>query len=83
MAWMVEEKDIEPQVPVRDKTQRKNNIFSSNDFHWNEGAKEYRCPASNPLRSEWRAFNCPTFNRGVLSTIGAVELQILGTTRYA
>jgi hypothetical protein len=30
--------------------------FSSNDFYWNEEAEEYRCPAGNPLRSEWRAF---------------------------
>jgi len=29
------------------------------------------------------AFNCPTLIRGVLSNIGAVELQTLGTTRYA
>ncbi len=56
LAWMVEEKDIEPHVPVWDKTERKNNSFSSNDFHWNEEAEEYRCPAGNPLRSEWRAF---------------------------
>jgi hypothetical protein len=56
LAWMVEEKDIEPHVPVWDKTERKNDSFSSNDFHWNEEAEEYRCPAGTPLRSEWRAF---------------------------
>lgn len=55
-AWMVEEKAIEPHVPVWDKTERKNDSFSSNDFHWNEETEEYRCPAGNPLRSEWRAF---------------------------
>jgi len=41
---------------VWDKTERKNDSFSSNDFHWNEEAEEYRCPAGNVLRSEWRAF---------------------------
>ncbi len=56
LAWMVEEKDIEPHVPVWDKTERKNDSFSSNDFHWNEEAEEYRCPAGNALRREWRAF---------------------------
>ncbi|MFL1565176.1 transposase, partial [Pseudomonas sp. O64] len=56
LAWMVEEKDIEPHVPVWDKTERKNDSFSSNDFHWNEEAHEYRCPSGNVLRSEWRAF---------------------------
>lgn len=36
-----------------------------------------------PLSIRTCAFNCPTLIRGVLSTIGAVELQTLGTTRYA
>ena len=58
LAWIVEEKDNEPHVPVWDKPERKNNSFSSNDFHWNEEAEEYRCPAGNPLRSEWRALLC-------------------------
>ncbi|ANI60937.1 transposase [Pseudomonas sp. GR 6-02] len=56
LAWMVEKKDIEPHMPVWDKTERKNDSFSSNDFHWNEEAEEYRCPAGNVLRSEWRVF---------------------------
>lgn len=56
LAWMVEEKDIEPHVPVWDKTERKDDSFSSTDFHWSEEAGEYRCPAGHPLRSEWRAF---------------------------
>jgi transposase len=56
LAWMVEEKDIEPHVPVWDKTERKNDSFSSNDFHRNEAAEEYLCPAGNALGSEWRAF---------------------------
>ncbi|WP_308879487.1 transposase, partial [Klebsiella pneumoniae] len=53
---MVEEKDIEPHVPVWDKTERKDDSLSSNDFHWSQDANEYRCPAGKPLRSEWRAF---------------------------
>ena len=56
LAWMVEEKDIEPHVPVWDKTERKDDSLSSNDFLWNPEANEYRCPAGKPLRSEWRAF---------------------------
>lgn len=55
LAWMVE-KDPEPHVPVWDKTERQNETFSSNDFHWNEEIGEYRCLAGRPLRSEWRAF---------------------------
>jgi len=49
-------KNIEPQVPVRDKTERKESSLSSNDFHWNPEANEYRCPVAKPLRREWRAF---------------------------
>ncbi|MGV8918823.1 MAG: transposase [Pseudomonas sp.] len=56
LAWMVEEKDIEPHVPVWDKTERKDDSFSISDFHWNKDAEEYRCPAGKALRSEWRAF---------------------------
>jgi hypothetical protein len=47
--------DIKPLVPVRGKNERKNDSFSSNDFHWNEEAEDYRGPAGNVLRSEWRA----------------------------
>ncbi len=56
LAWMVEEKDIEPHVPLWDKTERKDDSFSISDFHWNKDAEEYRCPAGKALRSEWRAF---------------------------
>ncbi len=37
---MVEEKDIEPHVPVWDKTERKNGSLSSTDFQWNEEARD-------------------------------------------
>ena len=49
LAWMVEEKNIEPHVPVWDKTERKNDSFSSNDFRWNEETEEYCCPAGNAM----------------------------------
>ncbi len=56
LAWMVDEKDIEPHVPAWDKTERKNDSFSISDFQWNEEAQEYRCPTGHALRSEWLAF---------------------------
>ena len=59
LGWMVEEKNIEPHVPVWDKTERKDGTFSSSDFQWNEEANEYRCPAGHPLRSNWRPFKNP------------------------
>jgi transposase len=56
LAWMVEQKKIEPHVPVWDKTERKDDTFPGSDFQWNEQANEYRCPAGHALRSEWRPF---------------------------
>ena len=48
--------DIKPHVPVRDKTERKNDSFRAAISTWNEEAKEYRCPAGDALPREWRAF---------------------------
>jgi transposase len=59
LAWMVEDKGIEPHVPVWDKTQRKDETLSSSEFQWNEQADEYRCPQGHALRREWRAFTNP------------------------
>jgi transposase len=56
LGWMVNDKAIEPHVPVWDKTQRKDATLSSSDFHWDEQAGEYRCPQGHALRSQWRAF---------------------------
>jgi hypothetical protein len=59
LGWMVGEKQIEPHVSVWDKTTRKDNTFSRSEFIWNEQANEYRCPAGNALRSDWRPFRNP------------------------
>jgi hypothetical protein len=59
LGWMVDEKAIEPHIPVWDKTERKDGTFERADFKWNEAADEYRCPAGNALRSEWRPFKNP------------------------
>src|SRR5690606_26785795 len=55
-AWIVQDKGIEPHVPVWDKTQRKDDSLSSSDFQWNAEANEYRCPEGHALRSQRRAF---------------------------
>jgi transposase len=56
LGWMVDEKHIEPHVPVWDKTQRDDETLSSSDFRWDSRADEYRCPQGHALRSQWRAF---------------------------
>ena len=59
LAWLVDDKGIEPHVPVWDKSQRTDGTLSSSDFVWNEDADEYRCPQGQPLRSQWRTFSKP------------------------
>jgi len=56
LGWMVDEKAIEPHVPVWDKTQRADETLSRSDFEWNEAADEYRCPEGKALRKQWRSF---------------------------
>ena len=43
LGYLVEEKDIEPHIPVWDKSQRKDGTLSVSDFQWSEEADEYRC----------------------------------------
>jgi len=70
LAWLVDDKGIEPHVPVWDKTQRTDGTLSSSEFVWNEQADEYRCPQGQPLRNRWRAFSNP---RGrVITHAGAI-----------
>jgi hypothetical protein len=59
LGWMVDEKNIEPHVPVWDKSERSDGTFSRSDFEWNEQANEYRCPAGEALRCDWRKFTVP------------------------
>ena len=56
LGWMVNEKAIEPHVPVWDRTQRSDDTLSSSDFQWDPEADEYRCPQDHALRREWRVF---------------------------
>ena len=53
---MVDEKHIEPHVPVWERYQRTDGPLSSDAFQWDEERDEYRCPQGHPLRREWRAF---------------------------
>ena len=59
LGWLVDEKQIEPHIPVWERWERQDGAFSSNEFTWDEVADEYRCPGGKPLRREWRAFSKP------------------------
>jgi len=56
LGWLVDQKQIEPHIPVCDKTQRADDSLSSSSFRWDEQRDEYRCPQGHALRSEWRRF---------------------------
>src|SRR3546814_15806686 len=60
LGWMVDEKSIEPHVPVWDKAERKDGTLSRSDFQWNAEADEYRCPTDKPLRSTGKAPSADT-----------------------
>ena len=59
LGWLVNDKQIEPHIPVWDKSERADGTFSSSNFTWDEAADEYRCPQGHPLRREWRQFSNP------------------------
>ncbi len=59
LAFLVDEKNIEPHIPVWDKNNRKDNAFSAGDFSWSNVDDEYRCPQGKPLRRSNRNFKVP------------------------
>ena len=59
LAWMVEDKQIEPHIPVWDKTARKDGSLSISEFHWAPERNEYVCPEGHALRSDRRQFTKP------------------------
>ena len=54
LGWLVDEKGIEPHIPVWDKTERSDGTFSRSDFEWDEAADVYRCPGGKVLRTRLR-----------------------------
>ena len=57
--WMLEEREIEPHVPVWDKSGDRLGLFAISDFSWDERADEYVCPAGKPLQRNRRNFTTP------------------------
>ncbi|MDH3673790.1 MAG: transposase [Gammaproteobacteria bacterium] len=54
LSWLVDDKGIEPHIPVWDKSVRTDGTFSRSDFQWDEAEDEYRCPGGKALRSRQR-----------------------------
>jgi len=49
--WLVVEKRITPHIPVIDKSNREDGIFSRGDFRYDTDRDVYKCPAGKELRT--------------------------------
>jgi hypothetical protein len=52
--WLVDEKQIEPHIPVWDKSVRQDGTFSRSEFTFDAQANRYTCPAGKFLKPTWR-----------------------------
>jgi hypothetical protein len=59
LAWLVDERGIEPHIPVFDKSQRTDGTFSRADFAYDQESDAYVCPAGKQLRKYRRPFAMP------------------------
>jgi transposase len=59
LGWMVNEKSIEPHVPIWEKGERKDGTFSRSDFAFDEAADHYTCPNGKLLVRYRRPFKQP------------------------
>ena len=56
LGWLVEERGIEPHIPVIDKSKRPDGTFSRDDFVYDHRTDAYICPAGKELRRNRRKF---------------------------
>jgi len=59
LGWMVNEKGIEPHVPVWEKGERSDGTFSRSDFAFDEQADLYTCPNGKELKGFRRTYTKP------------------------
>jgi hypothetical protein len=57
--WLVDDRGIEPHIPVLDKSQRTDGTFSRDDFTYDHTSDTYRCPAGQTLQHYRRRFTMP------------------------
>jgi transposase len=58
--WIVNEKKIEPHIPVWEKSLREDGTFSRPDFRFDERTNTYECPGGKKLTSTGRPTNAGT-----------------------
>jgi len=57
--WLVDDRGIEPHIPMFDKSQRTDGTFSREDFTYDHAGDTYRCPAGQTLQHYRRRFTTP------------------------
>jgi len=57
LAWLVEEKAIEPHIPVFDKSRRTDGTFSREAFVYDRRRDLYRCPGGKPMSTSGTLVN--------------------------
>lgn len=55
LGWLVDEKRIEPHVPVWDKSEREDGTFGRSAFTFDAENNRYTCPAGKFLKPAWRS----------------------------
>ena len=53
--WIVNDRQIEPHIPVWEKSQRDDGTFSRSDFRFDERSNSYECPGGKQLTTTGRA----------------------------
>jgi hypothetical protein len=61
LGWMVNDKQIEPHVPVLDKSERTNGSFGRSAFTFDAENNHYVCPAGKFLKTAWRGIETSPF----------------------
>jgi transposase len=59
LAWLIEERGIEPHIPVFDKSARRDGTFERADFTFDHEGDRYVCPGGKVLRPRSRNFATP------------------------
>ena len=79
LRWLVD-RDINPHIPVLDKSGRTNGTWSRTDFEWDPEDNQYICPEGEPLKQFRRNYSDP--NRGPTGK-GVAKYQALKHTCQA
>jgi transposase len=59
LGWLVDERAIEPHIPVFDKSERTDGTFSRSEFAYDPEGDLYVCPGGKELRKRRRLFTSP------------------------